>query len=402
VTTTQDPGRAGSSAGLHLFDDYSQHNPNQALQDAVRTTAYHYDDRTRSVYVLRASDVEGLLVDERFWSKRPKDRRLEALPPGERAIQERLKHFISLWPAFSDGEYHDRVRKEIVVAMHRAVTKELDRAIGEQVAALLDGQQGRRFDWITEVASPLAAYGIGALVGIDAGDVAHLITLASPILHELATPLIDQERATAALAAADQLQAWLGIQVADPGSALLAGLARIWNDPGTGPVAATAMLTQVVTGALDPVVSTLAVLAQRVTPEVLTATEPAVLREEVIRLAVPFRFTPRYARCPVEVGGYHVAEQGRIMLGLGSANLDPSGNSGRRDEVSREEVGHFSFGRGRHYCLGATYTRALIGAVIAGLSQRGLVFRIEEMDREPELTMLRFRKLIGRLTPIQR
>ncbi|HET9894119.1 MAG TPA: cytochrome P450 [Streptosporangiaceae bacterium] len=382
-------------ARLALFDDFSVREPSESLAESVRATAYHYDEATRSLYVLRANDVMDLLGDDRFWSARPRDRRLDGMPAGQREIQEPLKRFFAQWPVFLEGELHDRVRKELTIAVRQIVTPELGRRLSERIAELLDGLQGQRFDWITKFAWPMAALGIAVIVGVEPDDAQYLIDQAAAIIHELSTPLIDGDRAAPAKAAADRLERWLTDRRRDAASPLLTGLGRLWQEAGPG--VATAALTQMVTGAMDPIVSTLAVLAQRATPEALCGTDPATLREEVIRLASPLRFTPRYARCPVTVGGYQLAATERVMLGLCTANLDPTRYQDPLAVRPRGRAISFSFGQGRHYCLGATYARVLVDAVIAYLAQRHVVFRITETGREPELTVLRFRKLIGHL-----
>lgn len=88
--------------------------------------------------------------------------------------------------------------------------------------------------------------------------------------------------------------------------------------------------------------------------------------EEALRLDPPLNWTPRVLLDDAEVGGCPV-ERGTIALvGLASANRDPSVHE--RPELLDlhrlpvEGPGHVAFGNGAHYCLGAALAR-LEGAV---------------------------------------
>jgi cytochrome P450 family 144 len=98
----------------------------------------------------------------------------------------------------------------------------------------------------------------------------------------------------------------------------------------------------------------------------------AAFIEEVLRYESPFRFHPRTARGPVELGGVEIPNRAMVMLLWGSANRDPSVFDRPDDFVvgranARQHVG---FGRGVHYCVGAPLARLESRVVITKLLER--------------------------------
>jgi cytochrome P450 len=396
---TESGSEAGDTADgtLPLHEDFSLRDPASALCESVANRAHHYDEQTKSVYVLRAEEVADMLVDPRLTSKRPKDRRLESVPPEYRPTQEQLKRFTSAWPIFLDGDLHRLVRAELVLGLQHASESDARMRLSQRVSALMECRRGREFDWVAEFAKPLSVAGIADLLHMTEQAAAPLVGHAAVVLDEMTTPLMLHDRAVAALAAVHELENWLAQSKDRSPSPLLVGLGRIWSAQEAGPLVATAALTQVITGALDPVVSLLAVLAERLTPELLEETGQTVLREELIRLASPFRFLPRYAVCPLQIGTHRIRAGERVVLGLATANLDPVKWDAPEEVAARGRVAHYAFGHGDHYCAGAAYCRTLARTVIEYMSKVGVTFQVSDCVREPELSLLRYRSLTGRL-----
>jgi cytochrome P450 len=81
--------------------------------------------------------------------------------------------------------------------------------------------------------------------------------------------------------------------------------------------------------------------------------------EEVVRLEPPFNFHYRSVKRACELGGVSLAAGDRLMLAWAAANRDPSVFDAP-DELRldrRHPKGHMGFGRGRHFCVGATLAR---------------------------------------------
>jgi cytochrome P450 family 144 len=107
--------------------------------------------------------------------------------------------------------------------------------------------------------------------------------------------------------------------------------------------------------------------------------------EEVLRFESPFRFHPRIARGPVELGGVEIPDRAWVALLWGSANRDPSVFE-RPDEfvLDRPNVRqHVGFGRGIHYCVGAPLARLEARVVLTKLLERTRRFTLD-VHEQPE------------------
>ena len=115
-----------------------------------------------------------------------------------------------------------------------------------------------------------------------------------------------------------------------------------------------------------------------------TSLVPAFV-EEVLRYESPFRFHPRLARGPVELGGVEIPDRAMVALLWGSANRD-SDVFERPDEftLGRPNVRqHVGFGRGIHHCVGAPLARLESRVVLTKLLERTRRFALDA-DRPPE------------------
>ncbi len=81
--------------------------------------------------------------------------------------------------------------------------------------------------------------------------------------------------------------------------------------------------------------------------------------EELLRYTNPVdQPSPRYTLEDVELSGYVIAKNSRVLVGLASANRDESvfKNADQLD-ITRQPNKHLAFGLGIHYCLGAPLAR---------------------------------------------
>jgi cytochrome P450 len=381
---------------LDIFGDFSSQDPAAALAEAAQGCPYQWEPETHALYVLRAHDVKEVLTSRDFWSERAPDPRATALDEADVARRARLREFFALWPVFSDGDHHRRMRHVAIWLLRDVVTPEFLDSCARLVDRRFAAARGGTFDWMEQIARPLARAAVATMTG--GADAGRLIELGSVVMSELATPRIEMARIDAALEAIDVLREWLRTALADPPAPFVAGLAQLWNDEEFGPDSATALLTQLVTGAYEPIVTALCVAAERITGELLCRMPPQKVRDELFRLATPFRFASRYARRPVILGPHRLETGDRAVLCLGTANLDPVSypkplELQRRTRKSRP----LSFGLGAHYCPGAPLAQGVVGVLLDSLLAHGVHFSVECAEREPELSMLRYRRLDGRL-----
>ena len=116
--------------------------------------------------------------------------------------------------------------------------------------------------------------------------------------------------------------------------------------------------------------------------------EPAV--DELLRYDSPVQLDGRMVREDLEMGGKRVRAGEKVIALLGAANRDPTAfaNPDALD-IARSEKSHLSFGRGIHYCLGASL--AVLEARIAfrGLLDRFLSIRLAAEPRYRDGIVLR-------------
>ncbi|WP_344678495.1 cytochrome P450 [Saccharopolyspora taberi] len=337
-----------------------------------------------------------MLLDPDFWSQRSSDPRIGLLDEQDAERRSALKDFFSHWPVFSDGDHHKRMRHAALRLLRGVVTPELTETCRKLATSRLVEAGESPFDWIARIARPLAREAVAALTG--RADADRLVELGNVVMDELATPRLEMDRVDAALAAIAELREWLRGARAEPGSAFVAGLAKLWDDERFGPDSATSLLTQIVTGAYEPTVASLAVAGERVTGQVLASVPPQAVREEVFRLATPFRFASRYVRRPAAVGPHQLDTGDRVVLCLGTANLDPDHFPEPLEIRHRKgQARSLSFGVGPHHCPGAPLARAVVEVLLGSMAELGVHFVADRVEREPELPMLRYRRLEGRL-----
>ena len=116
--------------------------------------------------------------------------------------------------------------------------------------------------------------------------------------------------------------------------------------------------------------------------------EPAV--DELLRYDSPVQLDGRVVREDLELGGKRLRAGEKVIALLGAANRDPAAfaNPDALD-IGRTEKSHLSFGRGIHYCLGASL--ALLEARIAfrGLLDRFASIRLAAEPRYRDGIVLR-------------
>ena len=86
--------------------------------------------------------------------------------------------------------------------------------------------------------------------------------------------------------------------------------------------------------------------------------DPALLDsaiDELLRYDSPVQLDGRYLLEDVEIGGKKLRAGEQVVAAVGAANRDPDAFSNPETlDVGRKEKSHISFGRGIHYCLGAS------------------------------------------------
>jgi cytochrome P450 len=114
--------------------------------------------------------------------------------------------------------------------------------------------------------------------------------------------------------------------------------------------------------------------ALRTNPELAVAAT-----EEALRFDGPVKQLNRRSTRDVEVGGYSIPKGATIAIVLGSGNRDEAAftDPERFDIHAERDKQHLAFGRGPHYCVGASLARAEGRIAFQRLSARLPSLRLE-------------------------
>lgn len=379
---------------MDLSADFSSADPVTVLA-AAAGCPYERMPGTGTLFVYQADQVVRLLSSEDLSAEHTDAAQQRRGSPEEREAMLRLLPFFGRWPVFTDGEYHERVRRAVVRGLRGVPTRALTAEQEKFLSSTLKSLDGRSFDWIKEIAAPLAESAVFSILGSNEKI---LIEAAKLIMNEVAANDMNAARGETALRAVSTLREWVQGQLGDPPSAFVREVANLWNDESYGPDSATAVLAQVITGSYDPIISVLGGAVEYADARALRELRLDAVREEILRYTAPFRATNRYARRPVKVGEHELKPGERVVLVLASANFDPGVYADPLEFRDRSDTPRlFSFGGGQHYCPGASLARQMLDTLLRFLITREIYFAMESVEREPELSMLRYRHLHGRL-----
>jgi len=139
--------------------------------------------------------------------------------------------------------------------------------------------------------------------------------------------------------------------------------------------------------------------------------EPGLIEsavEECLRYSGPITWTVRILHAPAEFGGYDLATNEEVAVGLAAANRDPEHfDDPERFDVARysdpHTPAHLSFGGGAHLCLGAHLARLESQIAIGRLVERFSELELLETSttwgrslfRVPAQVPVRFRSIRG-------
>ena len=116
--------------------------------------------------------------------------------------------------------------------------------------------------------------------------------------------------------------------------------------------------------------------------------EPAV--DELLRYDSPVQLDGRVVRENLEMGGRRLRAGEKVIGLLGAANRDPAAfDSPDALDIGRKEGSHLSFGRGIHYCLGASLAVMEARIAFRGLLDRFAAIRLAAEPRYRDGIVLR-------------
>ena len=273
---------------------------------------------------------------------------------------------------FSDPPLHTHWRRIIGNALKPSVIKSLDAKVHEIVAMLLADIQGDGVhDMVQEVFVPLPMYILADWIGVDREDYPKFKRWSLAANYTLQPPLSKETRMEYARTIAEMQHYLIGMMEKrrkEPRQDLISDLlaAQLGGErPLTDKEILSALETMLVAGnetTTNAMGNALLLLTQDKELEAKLRADPDLIHpfvEECLRLETSVTGVFRRATREVEVGGVSIPKDGKVFVGLASADRDEM-KFRHPDEVrlDRDRMrDHVAFGYGFHNCIGKDLAR---------------------------------------------
>ena len=318
---------------------------------------YHLSDLTGEFVISRFEDVDEILRDwHRFSNERPPDR--IRTPETDSSILQR------------DPPDHTRLRALVSRAFTPRRIATMEEHIRETAHALLDEVADRdQFDLMSNLAALLPTVVIAEMIGIPTAERQQFKAWSDAFIRigdRTSTP----EEVEQGLAAARALYEYFADQVElrrhEPADDLITRLitAREEQDQLSEHEMISTLTLLLLAGnetTTNLIGNGLKALLEHREQLQMLREQPELLDnaiEELLRYDSPVQLDPRLTTEEVVLGGKSVGPGHPVTLVIGGANRDPEQFSDPETlDITREDAGNISFGRGIHFCLGAPLAR---------------------------------------------
>jgi cytochrome P450 len=312
-----------------------------------------------------------------------------------------------------DPPDHHRLRRLVAKVFTPRVVEDLRPRVQSLFDSLLSDAEARaeaQIDVISDIAFPLPFSVISDLLGMPDGQDRLQLREWSGALVKTLDPIVSDEEFVAALAAGDEMTAYLReILVwkrANPGADLLSGLlaAEEAGDRLTEQELIDQVLLLFIAGhetTVNLVGNGILVLLRNRAQMELLARDPSLdanAVEELLRYDSPVQNSRRITLTDIAIRDRVIPAQSFLLTSLGSANHDADHFGPTADELDLtrpDAAQHVAFGGGVHHCLGAALAR-LEGQVAVG----SLVRRYPRMELTTEELVWNGRLVLRGLTAL--
>ena len=272
--------------------------------------------------------------------------------------------------AIADDPTHAEHRRKLVPHLAAKRIRMLEPFVAESIERLWREQiSNGHIEWMSAVANRLPMLVVCRLLGVPDDDAEQLAEwgYASTQLLE---GLVSQEQLAGAGMAAMRLAEYVaekfGQKMSDPRDTVMGALAAECAAGDMDSMTAQMMMitlfsaggesTASLIGSATAILATRPELQRRLRED--TTLIPGFL-EETLRFEPPFRAHYRHVLRDCSLSGHDLPEGARLLLLWGAANRDPahvdSPGEFRLDRPNSK--GHFAFGKGIHFCVGAALAR---------------------------------------------
>jgi len=298
--------------------------------------------------------------------------------------------------ATADDPAHALHRKLMLGQFTAKHVRELEPHIAATFENLWSNRaSGHMVEWMDAVANRLPMMIVARLIGVPDADSDQLARWGYAST-QLLDGLLSEDSVNASMKSLGELNAYIVEHLkraqSAPSDDLIGVLASVCAEGQLDRFTAQMILISLFSAGGE---STASLLGTAVT---ILATQPELQRalrddlqlmptfiEEALRLEPPFRAHHRHVLHDTELAGCVLPKDSRILLLWGAANRDPA-QFDTPDELRLDRPktkGHMTFGKGLHFCLGASLARLEASTVLGLLLERTTWF--EAVDVGPWL-----------------
>ena len=355
---------------LHGYDPLDPDevvDPFPSYARARREVPVFYLEKHRFWSVTRREDVLAVLRDTKRFTNR--DKLAMPLPP--EAIRDRMPQYpFATGLVFLDDPEHRPARQMVQAPFTRKRVRDIEpitRGLADELLRAHDAD--RRIEFIQGYALPLALAVIGTIIGVPDGDFP-LLKRAVDGAFQIVSGTRSEEEIIAL--AEDQLAYWeyllalVDDRRARPRDDFTSVLAGYVNPDRSRPTSAdiAAHVNSIVGAGFETSAQMMAfgvasILSNRDQWEMLKSNRsllPGAV-EECVRYRTVSKRNFRVAATDVEIGGVPIPAESLVGLLTASANRDESAfPEPDRFDITRH-VDNLTFGRGKHFCLGAPLSK---------------------------------------------
>lgn len=325
---------------------------------------YHYSPLTGALIISRYEDVDAILRDHRRFSNDP--RKAESAGVNGKDTRSKLTpSILSL-----DPPDHTRLRGLVNRAFTPRQVAKMEEHIRATAHRLLDEVAGEsEFDLMSNLASALPTVVIAEMIGVPTED-RNQFKQWSDNFARVLEPNLSPDEAELVLETSEIFKDYFGRIIEqrrdDMRDDLISRLieAEEEGDHLTTDEMQVTLRLLLVAGnetTTNLIGNGLRALLQHPEQLQLLREQPELIPnaiEELLRYDSPVQVDTRIVLEDVELGGKVAPARSRTMLLIGGANRDPEEFKHPEElDVTREDAGNISFGRGIHHCLGAPLAR---------------------------------------------
>lgn len=315
--------------------------------------------------------------------------------------------------AIADDPAHAVHRKALIPHLAAKRIRELEAYVTDTMARLWDDVvRTGTVEWMSAIANRLPMMVVCRLIGVpdeDADQLAAWGYASTQLLEGLVGPEQLAAAGTAAMELAGYIAAQFERPPAEARDTLMGGLAAACAAGEFDALTAQMMMVTLFSAGGESTASLIGsatrILATRPDLQQALRDSPASIPafvEEVLRFEPPFRGHYRHVLRDCELHGYPLRAGSRLILLWGAANRDPA-HVEAPDEIRidrRDGKSHIAFGRGVHFCVGASLARLEARIVLEHLLQHTRGFESVEPARWlPSLLVRRLETLTLSVDP---